>query len=271
MYKRVITSLEKKFPLSLAESWDNVGLLVPSATTATQTSSSSGKVLLTVDLTTSVVDEAVEKSVGLIVAYHPFIFKGIKSINLQNPQHVSLLKLIQAGIQVYCPHTAIDAARGGVNDWLVKGITEDGNIVSNEVIDPSKIDPNSGCGRIVKLNSPIALESWLPSFQKHLGVGNLLLATKSRDVQFQSVAVCAGSGAGVFAALKEDADLYITGELSHHEALMLKEKGKIVVCARHSATERGFLRELAEYIEAEVADAEVIISSEDCDPFEFAS
>jgi dinuclear metal center YbgI/SA1388 family protein len=263
MYKRVLQTLEKKFPPQLAESWDNVGLLVDSINPK-----STDKVLLTIDLTTNVVNEAIKNDVGLIVAYHPFIFGGIKSLKLNNPQHVSLLKLIQNNVQVYCPHTAIDAAQGGVNDWLVKGVANGDGIESTQVIVPSKVDPNAGCGRVVQLRSSQSLLKWLPKFKTHLGVQHLMIATNDPESTFQSVAVCAGSGSGVFSSLKQDVDLYITGELSHHDVLMLKERGKTVICARHSASERGFLKELKQLIEQEV-EVDVMISQEDCDPYDF--
>ncbi|ONH69914.1 NGG1-interacting factor 3 [Cyberlindnera fabianii] len=268
--KRVTSALQKLYPLHLAESWDNVGLLVD---TPVLTNSSKTKVLLTIDLTKRVVDEAISQKVNLIVAYHPFIFKGIKSITSSNPQHVSLLRLIQAGISVYSPHTAVDSVIGGVNDWIVKGCVEEGNIESSVVISKSKTDDESGVGRVVNLKEGVKLMDVVTSLKKHLGVKDLLVASDSLDkADIKSFAVCAGSGSGVFAELRQDVDLYVTGEMSHHEALMFKEKGKALICANHSNTERGYLSEMKVKLERELSgedSAEVIISKEDADPFTF--
>ncbi|KAL9062959.1 MAG: hypothetical protein Q9157_008515, partial [Trypethelium eluteriae] len=80
-------------------------------------------ILLTVDLTKAVVDEAIERQDSVIVAYHPIIFRGLKSLTLANSQQQSLLRLAAEGISVYCPHTAIDAAPGGLGDWLADIVT----------------------------------------------------------------------------------------------------------------------------------------------------
>ena len=64
------------------------------------------------------------QNVNFIMAYHPFIFRGLKSITHNDPQQRSLIKLIQNKISVYSPHTAVDSAKGGVNDFLVEGITK---------------------------------------------------------------------------------------------------------------------------------------------------
>ena len=75
-------------------------------------------VLLTVDLTRAVATEAIENKDCCVVAYHPIIFRGLKSLTLADPQQSSLLRLALEGISVYCPHTAVDAVPGGMADWL---------------------------------------------------------------------------------------------------------------------------------------------------------
>ena len=74
--------------------------------------------LLTIDLTSAVVDEAIENNHSCVVAYHPIIFKPLKSVTLADSQQSSLLRLASAGISVYCPHTAVDAVPWGMADWL---------------------------------------------------------------------------------------------------------------------------------------------------------
>ncbi|KAF2495245.1 NGG1p interacting factor 3, partial [Lophium mytilinum] len=110
------------YPEALADkSWDNTGLLLESPFDPLRRQMNS--VLLTVDLTKAVADEAIERNDSVIVAYHPIIFRGLKSITLANSQQQSLLRLAAEGISVYSPHTAIDAAPGGLGDWLADIIT----------------------------------------------------------------------------------------------------------------------------------------------------
>lgn len=104
-------------------------------------------VLLTVDLTKGVADEAIRRKDSVVIAYRkaqflsnqeslltllqdPIIFRSLKAITLANTQQQSLLRLAQEGISVYCPHTAVDAAPGGLNDWLADVVT--GKVNSEE-------------------------------------------------------------------------------------------------------------------------------------------
>jgi putative NIF3 family GTP cyclohydrolase 1 type 2 len=80
-------------------------------------------VLLTIDLTKAVADEAIALKSSIVVAYHPIIFRGLKSLTFANSQQQTLLRLASHGISVYSPHTAVDAAPGGLGDWLADIVT----------------------------------------------------------------------------------------------------------------------------------------------------
>lgn len=99
----------------LAEKWDNVGLLVePSG------SHMVNKILLTNDLTQEVMKESIEKSINLIISYHPPIFTPFKRLCQGNWKERIITKAIENRIAIYSPHTCYDAVKGGVNDWLLK-------------------------------------------------------------------------------------------------------------------------------------------------------
>lgn len=116
----VVQALQKIAPLNLAASWDNVGLLVEPTQRETV-----HKILLTNDLTEAVVDEAVSLGgVGFIVSYHPPIFVPLKRLTTSTFKERVILKVIEAKIAVYSPHTALDTVGGGVNDWLATGVGE---------------------------------------------------------------------------------------------------------------------------------------------------
>jgi dinuclear metal center YbgI/SA1388 family protein len=118
----VTAALQEIAPLELAEEWDNVGLLIePSKARPIR------RVLLTIDLTDAVLDEAIKQKSDLIVAYHPPIFhpiKNLKSHALFSATQRRAVRVIEHGITVYSPHTALDAVPGGVNDWLCDGLGE---------------------------------------------------------------------------------------------------------------------------------------------------
>lgn len=120
--RAVCRAMRSLYPESLADkSWDNTGLLLEAPYDAVRRQMNS--VLLTVDLTTAVAEEAIERKDSIVIAYHPIIFRGLKSITMADSQQRSLLRLAAEGISVYSPHTALDSARGGINDWLADIVT----------------------------------------------------------------------------------------------------------------------------------------------------
>ncbi|KAL1962959.1 hypothetical protein VTN77DRAFT_8805 [Rasamsonia byssochlamydoides] len=120
--RAVVNTMRKLYPESLADkSFDNTGLLLEAPFNPQRRQKNS--VLLTIDLTKAVADEAIERRDSIIIAYHPIIFRGLKSLTLQDPQQQSLLRLAQEGISVYSPHTAVDAVPGGMADWLCDIVT----------------------------------------------------------------------------------------------------------------------------------------------------
>jgi dinuclear metal center YbgI/SA1388 family protein len=112
----IIASLEEMAPPSYAAEWDNVGLIAGSRQWQAES------LLLTIDLTDAVLREAIDLGAKLIVSYHPPIFRPIKALNDSVPMHRVLLESIAAGVAIYSPHTALDAAPGGINDWLAEGL-----------------------------------------------------------------------------------------------------------------------------------------------------
>ena len=112
-------ALEEIAPTNLAADWDNVGLLVEGPAKL-----SIERVLICIDLTHTVLNEAIEAGVQAIVAYHPPIFGGLKRLTRRAPSQNLILRLIEAGIMVWSPHTGLDAARDGLGDWLLDGLGE---------------------------------------------------------------------------------------------------------------------------------------------------
>ncbi|MGI6092459.1 MAG: Nif3-like dinuclear metal center hexameric protein [Veillonellaceae bacterium] len=108
----IINELEKLAPRDLAEDWDNVGLLVGSP------DQDISKILIALDVTDNVVDQAITNNSDMIVTHHPLIFKGIKNIRTDLPHGKLLAKLIKNDIAVYTAHTNLDIAAGGINDIL---------------------------------------------------------------------------------------------------------------------------------------------------------
>ena len=110
------SAMESLAPTRLAGDWDNVGLLLGRRDAPIE------RVLLCIDLTQAVADEAVNCGAQAIVAYHPILFEPTKRVSADDASGRALLTLLESKIAVYSPHTALDAAVGGMADWLASGI-----------------------------------------------------------------------------------------------------------------------------------------------------
>jgi dinuclear metal center YbgI/SA1388 family protein len=114
----LVSAMERIAPPRYAESWDRVGLQVGSLGAELE-----GPVLLTIDLTEPVIEEAVSMGASAVVSYHPPIFQALDSVTSATPKERIILTAARAGIAIYSPHTALDAAPGGVTDWLCEGLS----------------------------------------------------------------------------------------------------------------------------------------------------
>ncbi len=246
--KTLIQSLEEIAPPELAEAWDNTGLLIePLKSRDIQ------KVLFTVDLAESVAREAIRLKADAIVTYHPLFFGGFQRLEKSNPQARVAMRLIQKDIAVYSPHTALDAAPGGVNDWLADALGE-GDLYCAE----------TGGARIVELLSPVKLPILGKRIKDNLRLKHLKTA-KASDKSIKTIAVCAGAGIEALRNIK--ADCYLTGEMKHHDVLAAVETGTSVILCGHTESERGYLKMLRRLLLIETDKAvEILISKVDTAP-----
>lgn len=277
--KSIVSAIQKLYPRELADgSWDNTGLLLGAPLADSEVKSPRNvSVLLAIDLTAGVAQEAIDKKQSLVVAYHPIIFRGLKSLTTNDTQQSSLLRLARAGISVYSPHTACDAAVGGVNDWLLDGITggrsnEEWRKVVKPVVPSVDGFEDAGMGRVAQLKTPITFEQLLQLTKTHLDLSHVQAAISPYHTgPISKIAVCAGSGASVLQGV--EADVYVTGEMSHHDALALVENGINAVTCGHSNTERGFLNTFKHQLENQLKQdpdfdhVDVSVSTTDKDPF----
>jgi conserved hypothetical protein TIGR00486 len=114
--EQVIEMMERLAPPSLAMEGDRIGLQIGRRDQPVET------VLITLDVTEAVVDEAIKKEAGLILSHHAFIYRPIRSIDTGTPYGRTLEKLLSHGIGVYVAHTNLDVAEGGINDMLADAL-----------------------------------------------------------------------------------------------------------------------------------------------------
>ena len=259
----VLTVLDELAPLRYAESWDNVGLLVgdPAADIT--------KVLVTVDYTAEVAAEAAAFGASLVVAYHPPIFAAVKRV----PHQALWADAVRRGVALYSPHTALDVARDGTNDFLADACRVDA--ASRTALRPfvSSGKPSAdgepagiGLGRVG--NAPSTLRSELVQhLKKELGLSYVLVAGPL-DVPATRIAVAAGAGGELLEdAVRAGAEVFVTGEVRHHDALSAARRGVTVIATLHSNSERAAVRAYAARLGARLAGVPVTTSLADADPF----
>jgi dinuclear metal center YbgI/SA1388 family protein len=249
----LLAVLDRIAPLRHAEPWDNVGLITGDPGAAVD------RVLVTIDLTSAVLDEAAKLGAGLVVAYHPPVFEGLKRIR---HEHV-IRRAIRGDIAVWSPHTALDVAPGGTNDVLAAAI----GIAAPAPLKVTVPTEGLGIGRVGDLASPSPRAAVLDRIKRELGLSALLVAGPV-DGDVTRAAVCAGAGRSLLGdAIAQKVDLFLTGELPHHDALKAAAAGVTVACALHSNSERATLAKLAERIREGASGVDVSVSEVDRDPF----
>ncbi len=258
----LIAVLEGIAPPAQAAPWDNTGLLIEPPTARPITT-----VALTIDLTEPVLDEAIAHGAEAIVAYHPPIFGGLQRLVMAAPQSRVVLRCVQAGIAVYAPHTALDAAAGGMTDWLIDSV---GPIDGRRAIQPGSVEqPGTGTGRVGELVDPTALATLVRRVKAWLDLSQVRVAAPAEHAAGQllrRVAVCPGAGGSAFEALQQPVDLLVTGELRHHDVLAWVARGTSVILTDHTNTERGYLGILGQRISAALPGVRTVLCRQDRDP-----
>ncbi len=373
----LIHAMETIAPLNAAESWDKVGLQLGVPTRAI-----GGPILLTIDLTQAVLAEALAMRAGAIIAYHPPIFHPLEKLTDATHTERIIRGAAEAGIAIYSPHTALDAATNGITDWLCEGISakpgqaKEGTIKGDcralqpnlggdperevkvitfvprddldqvrsalgtagaggigkyrlcsfttagqgtflpqqgakptigkvgqlERVDEVRLEMvcskralplvvqtlrqfhpyeqpaydivelvpeplrNVGPGRRLVLDQPATMGELGDRLRTHLDRARVRYALVDDDRPFRTIGVVPGSGASLAdLAQMEGCEVFITGEMNHHQIIAATQSGLNILLAGHTNTERGYLPRLASRLLDLLPKAEIKISTADRD------
>ncbi len=193
---KIIKKIEEFAPLYTMQKWDNSGWQINLGIQETN------KILLSLDVTAATIDEAVQKNCDLIISHHPVFFNPIKTIDMPY-----IIKAIKNNIQIYSAHTNLDVAQGGVTEYLAErcGFTE--LDTAFEFIKYKKFTHEKNFSKLV---STLKTVFCLPSIR----------VVNSQRKTYSSIAFCSGSGAEFIPDLEKiGIDVFITGDLKHHQAL----------------------------------------------------
>ncbi len=242
-------------PPALAETWDNVGLLVGRNDQPVE------RLMTCLTITPASAAEAVAGRADLIVSHHPLPFRPLSRLTSETSEGRLLLELIGAKIAVFSPHTAFDSAQDGINQRLANGLqlSEIGPLVPGP-------EPSQGSGRYGTLAQAITLEELTARVKQLLAIDNLQ-AVGSLDQPVRSVAVACGS-AGEFLAPAAAAgcDCLLTGEVRFHTCLEAESLGMGLVLAGHFASERFAVEQLVDVLAGQFPHLQVWASKQEKDP-----
>ncbi len=246
--EEIIRCLEELSPVSFAESWDNVGLLVGRREKHIET------VLLCVDVTEAVIAQAIQTGVSMIVSHHPVIMRGEKRITNDTVFGTRLLDLIQADICVYAMHTNFDVM--GMADAAAERM----RLLDTEVLQVTYEDEiaTEGVGRVGKLMGTMTLEEIAVLTKEVFEVSHVRMFGEP-DTLCCEVAICPGSGKSLVQdVMRTGADVYITGDVDHHTGIDLMAQGVCVIDAGHYGMEKLFVPYLYDYFTKVMPECKVI-------------
>ena len=249
----VIKKIEEKYPIYIKEKWDNVGFLVGNK------ESEITKVIVTLDVTMDVIDEAIEKGANLIISHHPFIFDSIKNVTASTILGNKIIKLIKHDISVYSMHTNLDMADDGLNDYLAQKL---------ELVDVEKLNPDKfedAYMRVGNLKYEMTLKEFANFIKQKLMLEHIILVSQDESKNVKKIAICSGSGKSFIKdSMKMKVDCYVTGDINYHTALDALEDDFNIIDAGHFGTEKIVTELLAKYlqenIEVEIIKTEKMIN-----------
>ena len=235
----ILAALDRIAPMHLAEKWDNVGLLIGDEERETNV------LLLGLDPTLSLLDEAITLGANTIITHHPCIFHPLQSVRVATPTGAFLEKALVHKINVIGCHTNYDSAAAGVTDVLA-------NLLGLEdllPIHPLSPESNQGLGRIGMYKESLPCGKFMQRVFAALDSDTVQIAGELPQ-NIRSVALCGGSGSDLVSeAIYQEVDVYLSSEIKHSTARLAEESGLCVIDASHYATEKPAMKFLAESLE----------------------
>ena len=230
-----ITWWESVCPVSWQDDWDNSGLQIGEGKAPIE------RIFLSLDFTPQVLKRAIQVPNSLIFTHHPVFFNDCKSITDETLPGEMILSAIRHGVAVYASHTPLDKWEHGVNAVLA-------NTLSLKDVRPLEEEAdNPGIGRLARLDGEMGLEQFAYYAEDACcAQGGVYYGAKDKPIK--TVAVVGGSGASFWkAAQKKGADVLVTGDVKHHDALDAVMAGFSIVDLGHYGTERGVLDYLQQF------------------------
>lgn len=249
--------LNEVYPFNTQEKWDNSGLLVENYDMECR------RVLLTLDITNTVINEAAEKCSKLIISHHPVIFEPLKKIDRYSPVY----KLIDNGIAAICMHTNLDIAQGGTNGVILRKFAEKFELAC----DPEpfeEYEDGQFLGWIVTLKERVSAGGFGESMKDIFGCEYVRMSRRSMSVS--RIAICSGSGGSMLKlAISKNCDALVTGDVKHDVWISAENNAFTIFDCGHFHTENIVLLELRRVLEAKFPQLDIEVAAGSIDPCKY--
>lgn len=256
---QVLDALEQYAPLPLQDGFDNAGLQI--GLTAEQEVTGA---LLCLDVTEAIIDEAEREGCNLIVAHHPLLFHGLKSVTGKSYVERCVIKAIQKGIGIYAAHTNLDNAQGGVNYRIAEKI----GLANLSFLDTKPAAVPAGSGVIGDLPEEEDERDFLVRLKSLFGIQcirhNMLCGRKIRRV-----ALCGGAGGFLLPnAIEQGADAFLTGEVRYHD--YFGHEGELLIAEMgHYESEQYTVEIFEEILRARLPELRTVKTSLNTNPINY--
>ncbi len=244
-------------PKDLAMDWDNVGLLIGDPDREVT------RILVALDITEAVAQEAIDGGCELIVAHHPVMncrWLPVQTVRSDTPQGRLLIKLLRGGIACICMHTNLDATSGGVNDCLAERL----GLSKTELLPDGE-----GICRMGELAAPVPLREFVRKASEALSCGGIRYA----DAGKQAFRIAVGGGACAEcaeAAIQAGCDTFLTADVKYHAFLDAAASGLNLIDAGHFPTENPVCEKLVSLLREEFPALRVWKSASHKDVVQYA-
>lgn len=224
--KEIIGMLETLAPLAYQEKWDNCGLLLGDEKKTVHT------VLIAVDPTSNVIEQAISKKVDLLITHHPLVFSPMKNVRADDFIGRRVMDLIRHGICYYAMHTNFDIAA------MATHAADRLHLVGARPLEPLSGSEGQGVGRTGYLAEETTVQSLIQLVKKEFGLDYVRVAGET-DRVVSHVGILPGSGDDLLeAAIREGVEVYISGDMDHHSGIDGAERGITIIDAGHFGTEQ---------------------------------
>ncbi len=257
----IIEIMEEIAPLELRESYDNVGFMVGNRELEVT------KILLALDCTLEVIEEAKIIGAELILTHHPLLYKKPSTITTDTLQGRKITELIKNNIALYSAHTNWDSVKNGLNDEFVKLL----GFNAGEIIEANPLASTAGVGRLIKLKEELTVEEIIDIIKEKLNVTAVRFTGNINNI-VKTISIVNGSGEDYLEkSYSLGAELMITGDTTYHYVSDYSEMGLQVIDVGHFNSEWPVVVELSKVIKeiVEPMGVEIILSKVVHDPYNF--